>query len=90
MGILAWIVLGLIAGLIARALYPGDQPGGVIVTMLLGIAGAFLGGWISGLVTGDGGAEFSFMGVVWAVIGAVILLWLYSMVTRRRHHPSAS
>ena len=84
MGILAWIVLGLIAGLIARALYPGKQPGGVIITILLGIAGALLGGWIGSLFTNTQGAELSFMGVVWAVIGAVILLWVYSLATRRK------
>ena len=46
MGILAWIVLGLIAGAIAKALMPGKDPGGIIVTMLIGIVGAFIGGWL--------------------------------------------
>lgn len=84
MGIIGWIVLGLIAGLIARALYPGRQPGGVIVTIILGMVGAVLGGWISSAVTGVGGARLTFMGVVWAVIGSIILLWLYAWTTRRR------
>lgn len=86
MGILAWIVLGLIAGLVARALYPGAQPGGVIVTILLGIAGALLGGWVGSALTGHGVSQgLSFMGVVWAVVGALILLFVWSLITKRRH-----
>ncbi len=86
MGILAWIVLGLIAGLIARALYPGEQPGGAIVTILLGIVGALVGGWIGRSLTGT--PEYSngltFGGVVWAVVGSLVVLFIWSMVSRRR------
>ena len=56
MGILSWIVFGLIAGVIAKLLMPGRDPGGCIVTMLLGVAGAFVGGFLFRLVTWDGGA----------------------------------
>lgn len=84
MGILAWIVLGLIAGLIARAIYPGTQPGGAIITVLLGIAGALLGGWIGGAITGVRYTEgLSLMGIVWAVIGALVVLFVHSLITKR-------
>lgn len=85
MGILAWIVLGLIAGMIARAIYPGTQPGGAIVTILLGIAGALVGGWVGkGLTGGPAYTELSFMGIVWAVVGALVVLFIYSLATRRK------
>lgn len=85
MGILAWIVLGLIAGLIARAIYPGRQPGGAIATILLGIAGALLGGWVGrGLTGGPVNEGLSFMSIVWAVIGALVVLFIWSMIARRR------
>jgi uncharacterized membrane protein YeaQ/YmgE (transglycosylase-associated protein family) len=85
MGILAWIVLGLIAGLIARALYPGRQPGGVFTTILLGIAGALVGGWVGRMLTGGPGYEqITFGGIVWAVIGSLVVLFLYSFATKRK------
>ena len=90
MGIIAWIVLGLIAGLIARAIYPGPQPGGAIVTILLGIAGALVGGWIGHGLTGGGPDYYngiSFMNIVWAVIGAMVVLFVWSLAAgagRRR------
>ncbi len=77
MGILTWIVVGLIAGGIAKAIHPGKDPGGFIVTMLIGIAGAIVGGFISSAVgfgTVDG---FNFGSIIIAILGAVLLLWLY-------------
>ena len=82
MGILGWILFGLIVGAIAKLLMPGRDPGGIIVTMLLGIAGAVLGGFVGqalGLYQQGEGAGF-FM----ALIGAVILLALYRMIAGRR------
>lgn len=82
MGILGWILFGLIVGAIAKLLMPGRDPGGIIVTMLLGIAGAVLGGWVGqalGLYREGEGAGF-FM----ALIGAVVLLALYRMFVGRR------
>jgi uncharacterized membrane protein YeaQ/YmgE (transglycosylase-associated protein family) len=82
MGILGWILFGLIVGAIAKLLMPGRDPGGIIVTMLLGIAGAVLGGWVGqalGLYQEGEGAGF-FM----ALIGAVVLLALYRMIAGRR------
>lgn len=82
MSIIAWIVIGLIAGAIARAIMPGKQPGGVIVTMLLGIAGGIVGGWIGGLITGKGLTGFSLWSLLLAVGGALLLLFLWGLVTR--------
>jgi uncharacterized membrane protein YeaQ/YmgE (transglycosylase-associated protein family) len=80
MGILAWIVLGLIAGAIAKLLMPGRDPGGWIVTMLLGIAGAFVGGFIGRAIWGSTGVNGVNMGSIGlAVLGAVVLLALYRM-----------
>jgi uncharacterized membrane protein YeaQ/YmgE (transglycosylase-associated protein family) len=85
MGIFAWIVLGLIAGLIARAIYPGKQPGGVVTTILLGILGALVGGWAGRALTGGPAyTELSFAGVVWAVLGSLIVLFAYTFASRRK------
>jgi uncharacterized membrane protein YeaQ/YmgE (transglycosylase-associated protein family) len=84
MGIIAWIVLGLIAGAIAKALMPGPDPGGIIVTILIGIVGAFLGGFLGNMITGNGLNGFSLWSIVLAIVGAMILLWIYRASTRGR------
>ena len=84
MTILAWIVLGLVAGAIAKALMPGRDPGGIIVTMLIGIVGAFLGGYLGNVITGAGLNGFSLWSIILAVVGAMLLLWIYRMTTRTR------
>ena len=84
MGIVAWIVLGLIAGAIAKALMPGPDPGGIIVTMLIGIVGAFLGGFVGSLITGTGLNGFSLWSILLAIIGSLVLLWIYRATTRSR------
>ena len=84
MGILAWIVLGLIAGAIAKAIMPGDDPGGMIVTMLIGIVGAFLGGFLGNMITGSGLNGFSLWSILLAIVGSLLLLWIYRMATRSR------
>ncbi len=87
MNILAWIVLGLIAGAIAKAIYPGTQGGGILGTMLLGIIGAFLGGTLySFLTTGTlvlTASSLSLGGILVAVLGAIVALFLYYAFTRR-------
>ncbi|XGV95369.1 MAG: GlsB/YeaQ/YmgE family stress response membrane protein [Leptolyngbya sp. BL-A-14] len=87
MNILAWIVLGLIAGAIAKAIYPGNQGGGILGTMILGIIGAFVGGSLfTFLTTGTlalTSAGLSLGGVVVAVLGAIVALFIYYAVTRR-------
>jgi uncharacterized membrane protein YeaQ/YmgE (transglycosylase-associated protein family) len=86
MGILGWILLGLLAGIIAKAVLPGDDPGGIIITTLIGIAGAVLGGLVArALDIGDPIDEF-FDVSTWlaAIIGAVVLLLVWRVVTGRR------
>jgi uncharacterized membrane protein YeaQ/YmgE (transglycosylase-associated protein family) len=85
-GIIAFIILGLLAGIIAKALLPGDDPGGFIITTIIGIVGALLGGFIArALGLGDPIDEF-FDVSTWlaAIIGAIILLVIYRAVTGRR------
>jgi uncharacterized membrane protein YeaQ/YmgE (transglycosylase-associated protein family) len=82
MGILAWILFGLVIGIIAKLLMPGRDPGGFIVTILLGIAGALLGGFL-GRAMGLYGPNES-AGWIVSILGAVILLALYRMMARRR------
>jgi uncharacterized membrane protein YeaQ/YmgE (transglycosylase-associated protein family) len=88
MGILAWIVLGLIAGAIAKAIMPGDDPGGFIVTIIIGIVGAFLGGFLGNMLTGTGLNGFSLWSILLAIVGAMLLLWLYRMMARGRARPT--
>ncbi|HEU4449799.1 MAG TPA: GlsB/YeaQ/YmgE family stress response membrane protein [Gaiellaceae bacterium] len=85
MGIIGWIVLGLLAGLIAKAVLPGDDPGGIIVTTLIGIAGAFIGGLITrALGFGDPIDEFFDLSTwLGAIIGAILLLLVYRWVVDR-------
>ena len=82
MEILSWIVFGLVIGIIAKLLMPGKDPGGFIVTTLLGIAGALVGGFVGRAMGfyGEGQAA----GWLMSILGAVILLALYRMMARRR------
>ena len=82
MGFLTLLILGLVIGVLAKAVMPGADPGGMIVTILLGIAGAFVGGFI-GQVLGLGTVSgFNLMSLLLGTIGAVILLWLYRMTRK--------
>lgn len=87
LNILAWILLGLIAGAIAKAIYPGHQGGGIFATIGLGILGAIVGGYVGSLVFGtSGGASYgalSLSSVVFSVLGAIILLFLWGLFTRQ-------
>ena len=84
MSILTWIVLGLIAGAIAKAIMPGKDPGGIIVTMLIGIVGAFIGGFIGSLLTDTGVTGFNLTSIILAIVGALLLLWIYRLATPTR------
>ncbi|MCX5215303.1 GlsB/YeaQ/YmgE family stress response membrane protein [Kitasatospora sp. NBC_00240] len=88
MGIIAWILIGLFAGFIAKALMPGKDPGGVIVTILIGIAGGLLGGWLGKVIFGVDSIDGFFDLSTWiaAIVGSVILLVLYRLVTGNKHH----
>lgn len=84
MGILAWIVLGLVAGAIAKLILPGKQGGGWIITLLLGVVGAFVGGLLGNLVVGRAIGD---LGDPWtwilAIVGAIIVLLIYGAITNR-------
>ncbi len=83
-GIIAWIIIGAIAGALGKLIMPGDDPGGIIVTILLGIAGAFVGGFITHNLLGIGSGGFIWTIIV-ATIGAIILLAVYrTLVGGRR------
>jgi uncharacterized membrane protein YeaQ/YmgE (transglycosylase-associated protein family) len=80
--ILGWIVFGLIVGALAKLVMPGRDPGGIIVTIVLGIVGALLGGWLGRAIGLYGPGEAA--GFVMALIGALILLGLYRLLVARR------
>lgn len=86
MGIIGWIVLGLIAGLIAKAVMPGDDPGGVIITAVIGIVGALLGGFLASALFDVQVNEEFFDLATWvaAIVGALILLALYRVLAGGR------
>ena len=81
-GFFGWIIIGLIAGALAKWIMPGKDPGGLIVTILIGIAGGLLGGFLAGILP-----FFSTGGTIWnlalATAGAVILLWTYRIIRNR-------
>jgi uncharacterized membrane protein YeaQ/YmgE (transglycosylase-associated protein family) len=80
----ALIVIGLIAGVLAKWVMPGPDPGGIIITILIGIAGAFVGGFvIQSLFGGPGLTRISLGSILVATLGAVILLAVYRLITRR-------
>jgi uncharacterized membrane protein YeaQ/YmgE (transglycosylase-associated protein family) len=86
MGIIGFVILGLIAGAIAKALMPGDDPGGFIVTAIIGIVGALLGGFLAAALFGGDPLDEFFDISTWltAIVGSVILLAIYRMVTGNR------
>ena len=84
MGILTWIVVGLIAGLLGKLIMPGDDPGGIIVTILIGIVGAFIGGFVVSIFGGTGVTGFNIWSIIVATIGAIILLAIYRMLVGGR------
>lgn len=84
MAILSWILFGLVVGVIAKLLMPGKDPGGFIVTILLGIAGSLIGGFIGRAFTGSQPGESSGAGYLMSIVGAILLLAIYRMMVRRR------
>lgn len=84
MGILSWIVFGLIAGAIAKLIHRGPDPGGWIVTIILGILGAILGGWLFSTLLGWETQGWTLYGFISAIVGAIILLAIYRIATNRR------
>ena len=86
MSIIAWIVLGALAGFLAKALLPGNDPGGVIVTTIIGVIGALLGGFLADALFGADPMDEFFDISTWltAIVGAIILLLIYRAVAGRR------
>ena len=83
MGIIAWIVLGLIAGFIASKIYVGSGQG-LLLDIVFGIVGAVVGGYLFSALGATGVTGFNIWSMIVAIIGAVIVLWLYHMITARR------
>ncbi len=83
--IIGYIVIGLLGGAIAKAIMPGEQGGGWVATILLGIVGALLGGFLGGLLLGVNYTEiFSIKGLIFSVVGALLVLFIYGLVTKRK------
>ena len=80
MGILSWIVMGLLVGALAKWIMPGPDGGGLIVTMLLGIVGAFVGGWIGSLLGFSPSAGFNIASIGLATAGALLVLFVYKKI----------
>ena len=81
-GVLGWMLFGLIVGALAKLVMPGRDPGGIIVTMVIGIVGALLGGWLGRAVGWYGPNDGA--GYLVSILGAILLLWIYRMVVARR------
>lgn len=86
MGIIAFLILGLLAGAIAKAVLPGEDPGGILVTMIIGVVGAMLGGFLAGLLFDVNPVDEFFSLSTWiaAIVGSIILLLIYRAVVGRR------
>jgi len=85
MGILAWILFGLIVGALAKLLMPGNQGGGWIITIILGIVGALVGGFIAGAIgIGDDGNPWDLGTIGISVLGAIVVLLIYGALTKNR------
>lgn len=90
MSFLAFLILGLIAGAIAKLILPGKQGGGWFITLLLGVVGALLGGWIGSLIFGVGLEEFWDLGTwLLAIGGAIIVLLIWGLITRGSRNNAA-
>jgi uncharacterized membrane protein YeaQ/YmgE (transglycosylase-associated protein family) len=94
LNLIAWAVLGIIAGAIGKAIYPGTQGGGILATMILGIVGSLLGGIVYGFVSGQGlglitsagattGGVLSLPSIAVAVVGSIIAIFLWGLIARR-------
>ena len=83
MGILTWIIVGLVAGAVAKLVLPGDDPGGIIITTLIGIAGAIVGGLIASALDIGDVSGFNLGSLLIAIAGAILLLLVYRMVVGR-------
>ena len=83
MGFIWWLIIGLIAGALARLIMPGRDPMGIIGTILLGIVGSIIGGLVSVAIWGSGGNGFQPAGILLSILGAILVLWIWRMVKSR-------
>jgi uncharacterized membrane protein YeaQ/YmgE (transglycosylase-associated protein family) len=83
MGLISWVVVGAMAGAVAKRIVPGSDPGRFIVTVILGMAGASLGGFLVGVIGGSGTTSFDVWSLLVATLGAIALLYVYGLVIRR-------
>ncbi len=83
MGLVSWMVVGVIAGLLAERIVAEPEPSSFGLTVLLGMAGASVGGFIAGILGGSGATGFNIWSVFVAMLGAVVLLFLYGLIVRR-------
>jgi uncharacterized membrane protein YeaQ/YmgE (transglycosylase-associated protein family) len=83
MGFVSWVVMGAVAGVLARRTVPGPDPGRLIVTLVLGMAGASSGGFVAGVLGGFGATAFSVWSLLASAAGAVVLLGVYGSIVRR-------
>jgi len=83
MGIISWIVVGLLAGALAKLVLPGDDPGGIIVTAIIGMVGAVVGGFVFGIFGGTGATGFNVWSILVATVGAIVLLLIYRLIAER-------
>lgn len=82
--IIAWILLGLVAGWLAKLAVPGPEPGGFLATVAIGIVGAVVGGWLFSIFGAGGATGFNLGSIIVAFIGAVVFLFLWKALTSRR------
>jgi len=83
MSILAWIVVGVIAGFLGKAVVPGDGPGGVLGDLVVGVVGALLGGWLFNAFGNPGVTGLNLWSIIVAFVGSVVLLLIFRVITRR-------
>ncbi|BDZ48044.1 membrane protein [Frondihabitans sucicola] len=83
MGVISFLIFGLVAGIVARLILPGKQPGGWIATLILGVIGAFLGGFIGSLIFHADFGTWSLANFILSVVGAIIVLVIYGAITGR-------
>jgi len=91
MGIIAFLILGLLAGMIAKAIMPGDDPGGIIITTIIGVVGALVGGFLAAALFGAHPLDEFFDISTWvtAIVGSIILLAIYRVVIGNRGRPAS-
>ena len=80
---IAWLIVGLIAGALARLIMPGRDPMGIVMTIILGIVGSFVGGLVSWAIWGSDNGRFQPAGLLLSILGAILVLWIYRMVKSR-------